>query len=140
MNASNASGSSNATCSSEAAASELGIGIGLALLGSSVLAAGMRVPTGEVYGGNPAAFIRKLGKDELQEMEDKTTALSTLAAEHADEFISYGADDPGRTKRPNALMRRRPRCRGMHACGERLNSCCGSSAGVRLCYCSRALN
>lgn len=58
----------------------------------SVLAAGMRVPTGEVYGGNPAAFIRKLGKDELQEMEDKTTALSTLAAEHADEFISYGTN------------------------------------------------
>ena len=71
----------------------------------SVLAAGMRVPTGEVYGGNPAVFVRKVGPDEMQDLEDKATAISSLAAEHADEFIPYGTNYQLREQMEGAAAR-----------------------------------
>ena len=71
----------------------------------SVLAAGMRVPTGEVYGGNPAVFVRKVGPDEMQDLEDKATAISSLATEHADEFIPYGTNYQLREQMEGAAAR-----------------------------------
>lgn len=56
----------------------------------SVLASGMRVPEGEVYGGNPAAFVRKLSKDELAEFKLTAEATTQLAAKHAAEYLPYG--------------------------------------------------
>ena len=57
---------------------------------SAVLPSGARVPSGEVHGGNPAAFVRKLNKEELVEFEMHAMATTDLAAKHADEFLPYG--------------------------------------------------
>lgn len=48
------------------------------------------MPSGEVYGGSPAAFVRKLSKEELTEFQMTAEATSVLAAKHADEFLPYG--------------------------------------------------
>ena len=46
----------------------------------SLLPAGARVPSGEVWGGSPAAFIRKLSKEEVTEHEQGAEATSALGA------------------------------------------------------------
>ena len=51
---------------------------------------GARVPAGEVYGGNPAAFVRKLSKEEILENEKGAEAMSALADSHNYEFLPYG--------------------------------------------------
>ena len=56
----------------------------------SLLPSGARVPSGEVYGGNPATFVRKLSKEELAEFEESAEATASLAAKHADQFLPYG--------------------------------------------------
>jgi len=56
----------------------------------SVLPSGARVPSGEVYGGSPASFVRKLSKEELTEFQVSAEATAALAAKHADEFLPYG--------------------------------------------------
>ena len=56
----------------------------------SVLPSGARVPEGQVYGGNPAAFVRKLEKEEIPEIEGVGDDIAILAAKHADEFLPYG--------------------------------------------------
>ena len=56
----------------------------------SLLPSGARVPSGEVYGGNPAVFIRKVQKAELTEIQMSAEATASLAAQHADEFLPYG--------------------------------------------------
>jgi len=56
----------------------------------SVLPSGARVPPGEVWGGSPATFVRKLSKEEVDEFEVSATETSALAAKHADEFLPYG--------------------------------------------------
>ena len=55
----------------------------------SVLPQGARVPAGEVYGGNPAVFVRKLSKEQIEENEVAAEAISDLAAKHMDEFLPY---------------------------------------------------
>jgi len=55
----------------------------------SVLPAGGLVPRGEVHGGNPAAFVRKLEKDEIAAIEKKAEDVSMSAKKHADEFLAY---------------------------------------------------
>lgn len=56
----------------------------------SVLPSGARVPEGEVYGGNPAKFIRKLSKDEIVEFQETAETIVALAAAHQSEFLPYG--------------------------------------------------
>lgn len=56
----------------------------------SVLPSGMRVPAGEVYGGNPASFVRKLEKEEMEGQAKAAEKICALAQEHMDEFLPYG--------------------------------------------------
>ncbi len=56
----------------------------------SMLPAGARVPEGEVYGGSPASFVRKLSKSEIDEFKLTATQTKLVAAKHADEFLPYG--------------------------------------------------
>lgn len=56
----------------------------------SVLPSGARVPTHEVYGGNPATFVRKLSKEEIVEFEETAEQTVELAREHAAQFLPYG--------------------------------------------------
>lgn len=58
----------------------------------SVLPAGARVPEGQVYGGNPAQFVRKLEKEEIAQIESVGDDMAVLAAKHADEFLPYGTN------------------------------------------------
>jgi len=63
---------------------------GAKLEAGSLLPSGARVPPGEVYGGSPAVYIRKLNKEELTEIQMTAEATTVLAAKHADEFLPYG--------------------------------------------------
>ena len=56
----------------------------------SLLPTGARVPSGEVYGGSPAQFVRKLSKEEIAEFGETAESISALAAKHADEYLPYG--------------------------------------------------
>jgi len=56
----------------------------------SMLPSGARVPPGEVYGGSPAQFVRKLSKEEIAEFHETAEANASLADKHADEFLPYG--------------------------------------------------
>ena len=63
---------------------------GAVLEPGSLLPTGARVPAGEVYGGNPASFVRKVSKEETTEMRIAAEATNALARQHADEFLPYG--------------------------------------------------
>jgi gamma-carbonic anhydrase len=56
----------------------------------SVLPAGARVPPGQLWAGNPAAFVRDLDEDEVGDIAKHATAQADAAAEHAAEFLPYG--------------------------------------------------
>ncbi|KAL4566367.1 hypothetical protein LXL04_030482 [Taraxacum kok-saghyz] len=46
---------------------------------------GTRIPTGEVWGGNPAKFLRKLKDEEIAFISKSATNYASLAKDHADE-------------------------------------------------------
>ena len=48
------------------------------------------VPEGEVYGGNPAAPVRKLSKEEIDHHKHSAEMTAVLAAKHEEEFLPYG--------------------------------------------------
>jgi hypothetical protein len=48
--------------------------------------AGRRIPAGQLWGGNPAVFMRDLSKTELAEAEGNAAAVAEAAREHAAEF------------------------------------------------------
>ena len=56
----------------------------------SVLPSGALVPEGEVYGGNPAAPVRKLSKEEIDHHKHSAEMTAVLAAKHEEEFLPYG--------------------------------------------------
>lgn len=58
----------------------------------SVVPIGAHVPKGEVYGGNPAVFLRKVPKDDMDTnvQEKAAEAISALASDHSAEFLPYG--------------------------------------------------
>jgi len=58
----------------------------------SVLPVGARVPKGEVYGGNPAAFVRKVLKNDMDTgVAEKAADFNVdLAQRHDAEFLPYG--------------------------------------------------
>jgi len=58
----------------------------------SVLPAGARVPQGEIHGGNPACFVRKVPKHEMDTSDQEKVAESfvALASRHNSEFLPYG--------------------------------------------------
>ena len=53
----------------------------------AVIHPGRRVPSGQVWGGNPAAFRRDVGKGEAAGLEDHAAEISALAAEPAADFL-----------------------------------------------------
>lgn len=55
----------------------------------AVVHPGRRVPSGELWAGNPAAFVRKLDKVELGAAEGAAEEVAKDAAEHAAEFLPY---------------------------------------------------
>jgi carbonic anhydrase/acetyltransferase-like protein (isoleucine patch superfamily) len=57
---------------------------------NSVLPPARRIPPGEVWGGNPAQFIRTLGEEEQAEMELRAERTFVNAQQHAFEFPENG--------------------------------------------------
>lgn len=55
----------------------------------SVLPPGRRIPSGELWGGNPAKFIRLLTLDEVAAIPKIAKAVSYVAQDHASEFLPY---------------------------------------------------
>lgn len=55
----------------------------------AVVHPGRRVPHGQVWGGNPATFVRDATATEQGEVEGKAEETADLAAEHAHEFLPY---------------------------------------------------
>lgn len=55
----------------------------------SVLPPGRRIPSGELWGGNPAKFIRLLTLDEVAAIPKMAKAVSYVAQDHASEFLPY---------------------------------------------------
>lgn len=55
----------------------------------AVVHAGRRIPAGQVWGGNPAVYIRDATPTEVASAEENAKEVSTLAAEHAHEFLPY---------------------------------------------------
>jgi len=56
----------------------------------SVLARGARVPTGELWLGNPAKFVRKLTDAELHSFKEHARKYSQLAYTHKQQFLPHG--------------------------------------------------
>lgn len=57
----------------------------------SVLERGARVPTGELWVGNPAKFLRMLTEDEIEHIKISAEKYAEVAKEHMDEFyLPYG--------------------------------------------------
>mmetsp|Transcript_16288 Transcript_16288/g.28506 ORF Transcript_16288/g.28506 Transcript_16288/m.28506 type:complete len:258 (+) Transcript_16288:60-833(+) len=61
------------------------------LLPKSVLKAGVHVPEQEIWGGNPAKFVRKATDDELADFRDKLETVYENTFLHMKEFLPYGA-------------------------------------------------
>ncbi len=55
----------------------------------AVVHPGRRIPGGQLWEGNPAAFVRDLTKAELGEAEGAASALAAAAGEHADQFLPW---------------------------------------------------
>lgn len=72
----------------------------------SVLPAGHRVPAGEVYGGNPATFVRMLSKTEAFERRTAAQeAYTMITTAHRDEFLPVGSEWKDAEARREALAK-----------------------------------
>ena len=59
---------------------------------NSVLASGSRIPSGELWAGNPARKIRDLTEDEQKSFIDGALRYWKIANEHLDEFYLSGTN------------------------------------------------
>ncbi|KAJ0643147.1 putative trimeric LpxA-like superfamily protein [Helianthus annuus] len=55
----------------------------------SVLAPGRRIPSGELWAGNPARFVRKLTHEETLEIPKLAVAVNDLSKEYFNEYLPY---------------------------------------------------
>ena len=55
----------------------------------SVLPPGRRIPTGEIWAGNPARFVRKLTHEEILDIPKLAVAINDLMQNHFSEFLPY---------------------------------------------------
>jgi carbonic anhydrase/acetyltransferase-like protein (isoleucine patch superfamily) len=64
---------------------------GAQLAAGSVVPPGGRIPAGELWGGNPVKFIRKLEDEEVLANVAAAEAYHALAQSHENEFLPFGA-------------------------------------------------
>lgn len=55
----------------------------------SVVPPGRRIPTGELWSGNPARFVRTLTHDEILEIPKLAVAVHDLSRDYMSEFLPY---------------------------------------------------
>jgi len=56
----------------------------------SVVPAGTRIPSGQHWQGNPAAYVRDVTEDDIADMKKKCVATHDTAEKHSYEFLPYG--------------------------------------------------
>ncbi len=56
----------------------------------SVVQAGRRIPSGQLWAGNPAAYVRDLTEEDIEGIRLKAEEMSALADEHKHEFLPVG--------------------------------------------------
>ncbi|RWW90378.1 hypothetical protein BHE74_00000507 [Ensete ventricosum] len=69
----------------------------------SVLPPGRRIPTGELWAGNPARFVRKLTHEEILDIPKLAVAINDLMQSHFSEFLLYSTVYLEVEKMKNAL-------------------------------------
>ena len=57
------------------------------VLAGSVVHPGRRIPAGQVWGGNPAVYVRDVTKGELAGAQGHAEEVAATAGEHAYEFL-----------------------------------------------------
>lgn len=55
----------------------------------SVVPPGRRIPTGELWAGNPARFVRNLTHEEILEIPKLAVAINDLSKNYFHEFLPY---------------------------------------------------
>ena len=55
----------------------------------AVVHPGRRIPAGQLWGGNPAVYVRDLSKTEMAEAEGHAEEVAAAAGEHAGELMPY---------------------------------------------------
>lgn len=60
------------------------------LAAGTVVPPGRRIPSKQLWAGNPAKFVRDVSDDEVDQMEKQADAYHALAKTHSDEFLPYG--------------------------------------------------
>lgn len=56
----------------------------------AVVHPGRRIPSGQLWAGNPAAFVRNLTKEEMASFEGDAEFVADLGGEHSHEFLPEG--------------------------------------------------
>lgn len=56
----------------------------------SILAKNSRIPTGELWIGNPAKFARKLTPEEMHNFKEHARKYSQVAYTHKQQFLPHG--------------------------------------------------
>ena len=57
----------------------------------AVVPPGRRVPAGQVWGGNPAAYVRDVRDDEMEGIQKQADYYAEVGNKHATEFLPYGS-------------------------------------------------
>ncbi|PIA51066.1 hypothetical protein AQUCO_01100117v1 [Aquilegia coerulea] len=55
----------------------------------SVVPPGRRIPTGELWAGNPARYVRSLTHEEILEIPKLAVAINDLSKSYFSEFLPY---------------------------------------------------
>eukprot|EP00597_Dinobryon_sp_UTEXLB2267_P003264 CAMPEP_0170080246 /NCGR_PEP_ID=MMETSP0019_2-20121128/16434_1 /TAXON_ID=98059 /ORGANISM="Dinobryon sp., Strain UTEXLB2267" /LENGTH=228 /DNA_ID=CAMNT_0010294125 /DNA_START=6 /DNA_END=692 /DNA_ORIENTATION=- len=66
------------------------IGSNSMIAAGAVVLPGTAVPSGQLWAGNPAVYIRDLSEEEIAGLEKSAAAYDRLGKEHAEEFLPYG--------------------------------------------------
>ena len=60
------------------------------LVAGSVVEAGRRIPSGQLWAGNPAAYVRDITEDDIADAIKTVKEHKALAVEHSAEFLPLG--------------------------------------------------
>ena len=67
-------------------------GVAAALEAGTVVEPGQLIPSGQLWGGNPARYVRDLDGNEVLEIQTIAKNVYGVAADHADQQTPWGLD------------------------------------------------
>ncbi|KAG9401514.1 hypothetical protein AC1031_009380 [Aphanomyces cochlioides] len=60
------------------------------LAAGTVVPPGRRIPSGQLWAGSPAQYVRDVSEDEVADLAKQAAEYTKLAQTHSDEFLPYG--------------------------------------------------